>query len=422
MAPAGASLTALALLSRPAQTPRWPLTQTRRSDRALGWLLSLSDGQLCAMVAAAFWIFAATNKILVRGTLLAVTQAPFLATPQTYGLQYVLMLPALAFVHWAAYRVGLPQGRKVRALALQVALMLFLAVFARLALDIAHGLLKYGAFNFADLRQVSSAWLGLRTHDASGGGAQLMASPLIMISTGLDILFQYLIALALTAGVLGWKRYHAAAAASAALMLEAERARGMALRRQLDPHALFNTLNAVAAAIRPTPNTAIAMIAALGDLLRETLEQDRELSTVDEEFTLAGRYLSLYALRYPDRLRFAIDEPVGCGQWLIPTFLLQPLVENAALHGVESGAQHVDVHLSATMGEERMRIAIENTVCDDASLPSPADSPGIGLRNTWNRLRAHYGPQFELTWERPSIDRVRLVLVLPLDNLGFGAG
>ena len=242
-----------------------------------------------------------------------------------------------------------------------------------------------------------------------------------MISTALDILFQYLIALGLIAGVLGWKRYHAAAAASAALMLEAERARGMALRRQLDPHALFNTLNAVAAAIRPTPNTAIAMIAALGDLLRETLEQERDLSTIDEEFTLAGRYLSLYALRYPDRLRIAIDAPNGCGQWLVPTFLLQPLVENAALHGVESGATQVDVHLSATMGAQRMRIAIENTVCDDAQMPMPADSPGIGLRNTWNRLRAHYGSHFELKWERPAADRVRLVLELPVDATVAGA-
>ena len=392
----------------------------RRSDRALGWLLSLSDGQLCALVAATFWIFAATNKMLVRGTLLAVTQAPFLATPEAYGLQYVLMVPALAFVHWAAYRTGLPQGRQLRALGVHVALMLFLAVFARLALDVAHGLLKYGAFNFADLWQVGAHWLGLPDRAATAS-SNLAASPLIMISTGLDILFQYLIALALIAGVLGWKRYQAAAAASAALSLEAERARGMALRRQLDPHALFNTLNAVAAAIRPTPNTAIAMIAALGDLLRETLEQDRELSTVDEEFTLAGRYLSLYALRYPDRLRIAIDAPDGCGQWLVPTFLLQPLVENAALHGVESGASQVDVHLCAHMNAQRMRIAIENTVCDDAELPAPADSPGIGLRNTWNRLRAHYGAHFELKWERPALDRVRLVLELPVDAAVAGA-
>lgn len=389
----------------------------RRTDRTVGWLLTLSDGQLCALVASVFWLVAALNKMLVRGTLLAVKQAPFLATPQVYGLQYLLMVPALAFVHWAAYRIGLPEGRKLRAFAGHAALMLFLALFARLALDMAHGLLHYGTFAATDLAYVIGLWPGHAAPPDHAAGDW----PFILISTGLDILFQYAIALALIAGVVGWKRYHAEAAASAALTLEAERARGIALRRQLDPHALFNTLNAVAAAIRPSPNTAIAMIAALGDVLRETLEQERELSTVEEEFSLAGRYLSLYALRFPDRLKIAIDAPEGCGQCLVPTFLLQPLVENAALHGVESGAQQVDVRLCAIGDRDEMRIEIENTVADDAVLPSPATSPGIGLRNTWNRLRTHYGNHFELKWERPASDRVRLVLLLPAAGVPAGA-
>lgn len=393
----------------------------RRSSRAVAWLLTLSDGRLCALVATVFWLISALNKMLVRGTLLAVKQAPFLATPEQYGLQYLLMIPALVLVHWAAFRVGLPPGRRIRALAAHAALTLFLAIVARIALDVAFGLLHYGSFTFADLKELADAWFTATGHTAGAHDDSVYGSPLILISTGLDIVFQYAIALSLIAGVLGWKRYHAEAQARAALSLEAERARGMALRRQLDPHALFNTLNAVAAAIRPTPNVAIAMIAALGDVLRETLEQERELSTVDEEFSLAGRYLSLYALRFPDRLHIAIDEPLGCGQCLVPTFLLQPLVENAALHGVESGAAQVDVHLSASGDADQMRIAIENTVDSDAVMPAPADSPGIGLRNTWSRLRAHYGAHFDLSWERPAADRVRLVLLLPAAGMPAGA-
>lgn len=383
----------------------------------LGWLLGLSDGALCAVVATAFWLFSATNKMLVRGTLLAVQQAPFLATPQQYGLQYLLMIPVLGLVHYAAFRIGLPPRGRIIAMAKHVGLMIVLGVFARLALDVAYVLLSHGDVDMDDCRQILGSWLGRPPVGALPAGPSDQPhgySPLFLLSTGLDVVFQYLIALALIAGVLGWKRYHAAEQARSRITLEAERARGMALRRQLDPHALFNTLNAVAATIKPAPQTAIAMIAALGDLLRETLEQERELSTIAEEFSIAGRYLQLYALRFPDRLRIAIDEPTDCADVLVPSMLLQPLIENAALHGVESGAARVDVTLQAkSMGAGGVRISIGNTVQGDAEMPEPAASPGIGLRNTWNRLVTHYARTFTLRWERPTRDEVRLVLELP---------
>jgi len=385
------------------------MSPVRESNPFVAWLMARSDGQLCAIVATLFWLYTVANKMLVRGTLLAVKQVPFLATPAAYALQYLIMVPALIFVHWSAFKIGLPRARLARALVLQLALVLGLAIFARFALDVADTSLYYrGDMNLFEILEV--------------GVRPVVLAPLIALSTGLDIMFQYSIALGLIAGVLAWKRYQTEAAARAAFALEAERARRMALRRQLDPHSLFNTLNAVAAAIRSAPNTAIAMLASLGDLLRETLEEEREISTVEEEFALAGRYLSLYALRFPDRLRVAIDTPQDCAGVLVPSLLLQPLVENAALHGVESGAAQVEVHLAATRaGDDGVRIAIENTVAPEARMPAPAESPGIGLRNTWNRLTTHYGAHFDLHWERPSADRVRLVLDLPAAPLAAGA-
>jgi len=392
---------------------RWPAiavgkSATPVSDRFVAWLLSRSDGQLCAIVATLFWVYTVANKMLVRGTLLAVKQVPVLATPEAYGLQYLIMAPALVFVHWTAFRIGLPRAHRARALLVHVLLGLALAVFARFALDVADASLYYGGqMSLFEFLQV-----GIRG---------VVHAPLVALSTGLDVAFQYSIALGLIGGVLTWKRYQREAAERAALALETERARRMALRRQLDPHSLFNTLNAVAAAIRTAPATAIAMIAALGDLLRESLEEEREISTVEEEFALAGRYLSLYALRFPDRLTVEIDSTKECAGVLVPTLLLQPLVENAALHGVESGAARVDVRLAVErLGEAGVRIAIENTVSPEAQLPAPADSPGIGLRNTWNRLTTHYGQRFDLHWERPSADRVRLVLDHPAAPLAVG--
>ena len=99
---------------------------------------------------------------------------------------------------------------------------------------------------------------------------------------------------------------------------------------------------------------------------------------------------------------------------LVPSLLLLPLIENAALHGVESGAARVDVTLQArSLGNGGVRIAIGNTVQEDAEMPEPAASPGIGLRNTWNRLVTHYARTFTLRWERPTRAEVRLVLELP---------
>lgn len=398
-------------LTSPVRQRKIAVPHPRSPQRTLGWLLALSDGKLCAVVATAFWLFAATNKMLVRATLLAVQSAPFLATPQQYGVQFLLLVPVLVLVHTAAFRIGLPARHRLLALAKHAGLMVVLGLAARLALDVAHVRLVRGNFALHDLGFILDNWVGRST---AGGDPEAALSPLIVLTTGLDIVFQYLIALALIAGMLGWKRYHETEQARARIALEAERARGMALRRQLDPHALFNTLNAVAATIKPNPQAAIVMIAALGDLLRETLESDRELSTVAEEFVIAGRYLQLYALRYPDRLHITIREPTDCADVLVPSLLLQPLIENAALHGVESGAAEVAVTLEAHARDDGgVTIAIGNTVEEGAELPDPSSSPGIGLKNTWSRLVTHYARTFTLRWERPSRVLVRLVLELP---------
>jgi two-component system, LytTR family, sensor kinase len=383
------------------------MTEKTTTGRLLAWLQQRSEGELCALVATLFWLYAAANRMLVRGALLVVRPADFLATPTAYAVQYLLLAPVLAFAHYAAFRIGWPRNGRARALLIHLGLMLAVALTARLALDASNAWLHYSG---------ARMWQVLQADVIEG-----FASPPVAVATGLDVVFQYSIALALIAGVIAWHRFEKESAARAALALETERTRRMALRRQLDPHSLFNTLNAVAAAIRPAPNTAIAMIAALGDLLRESLAEDKELSTLAEEFSLAGRYLSLYALRFPDRLKFAIAAPEGSSAVLVPTLLLQPLVENAALHGLESGAARVDVEVRARCMDQGVSIEIENTVASDAVVPAPAESPGIGLRNTWNRLITHYGPHFELHFERPAPDRLRLVLELPVEPLAAGA-
>jgi two-component system sensor histidine kinase AlgZ len=188
----------------------------------------------------------------------------------------------------------------------------------------------------------------------------------------------------------------------------------MALRRQLDPHSLYNTLNAIAGSVRSAPATAIHMLSNLGELLRLTLRDDVIESNVADEFSIAVKYLTLYQLRYPDKLSIQVDLDERCRDAALPPLLLQPLVENAALHGVNAGCPSVKVSLQAAeVAAGRVQITISNTSAETTDLVPPADSAGIGLRNTWERLQLSYGSDFSFDWLPGARDVASLRLEIP---------
>jgi two-component sensor histidine kinase len=191
------------------------------------------------------------------------------------------------------------------------------------------------------------------------------------------------------------------------------RARLTALRGQLQPYFLFNTLNAIAELVHVDAAAADLMIMRLAALLRRVVDADRgHAVALREELALLDAYLGIVRVRFGDRLRVAVRTNPTAGEALVPTLLLQPIVENAIKHGIEpreSGGQ-VDVEIR----RQGDRLAID--VSDNGHGPANAVGAwheGVGLRNTRRRLRAMYGADHELVVHPRPDGGVRISIVLP---------
>jgi LytS/YehU family sensor histidine kinase len=172
-------------------------------------------------------------------------------------------------------------------------------------------------------------------------------------------------------------------------------ARLQALRLQLQPHFLFNTLNGVSSLVRAGQNQeAIGMIGGLSELLRYSLERPGgSLVSLEEEAAMIERYLEIQRLRFTDRLAVEMDLPEAAKPAMIPVLLLQPLVENAIRHGISQNDRGGRITVRARREAERLRIEVFNTGRLDPTAPH-----GIGLTATTSRLAQTYGDtaQFEL--------------------------
>jgi two-component system LytT family sensor kinase len=201
-----------------------------------------------------------------------------------------------------------------------------------------------------------------------------------------------------------------------AVRLEAQmaEARLSALRMELNPHFLFNALNAVSGLVRRADNAAaVEMIGRLGGLLRVALRGDtRHEIPLREELDYLGHYLEIERIRFHDRLSVQVDVQPGLEQALVPALILQPLVENAIRHGVAPVPEPGRVTLSARREEERLRLEVENT--GRGMPPGALESPGVGIRNTLARLDALYCGDASLRLENLPTGGVRATLDLPV--------
>lgn len=187
-----------------------------------------------------------------------------------------------------------------------------------------------------------------------------------------------------------------------------------ALKMQLHPHFLFNTLNTIVSLIRQEKSkSAISMLVGLSDLLRVALSQkDQQKVPLEAELTFIKQYLEIEKKRFQKKLSIEFESSGNSLNASVPNFLLQPVVENAIYHGVSKQQEASKLKIITRVEEDQLNISVYN---EGPSLPENFDlskTTGIGLTNTFERLTQFYDSSFSLKFE--NIDQGVLVsLVLP---------
>jgi signal transduction histidine kinase len=186
-----------------------------------------------------------------------------------------------------------------------------------------------------------------------------------------------------------------------------------ALRYQLQPHFLFNTLNAISTLIvERRTDEASRMVSRLSDFLRHTLagSDAQEVPLVDE-IEFARQYLAIEQVRFGDRLEVGFDIAEGTGRALVPSLLLQPLVENAIRHGVALREEHTAVRIASWRDDGTLCLSVEDD--GPGHVAGNGSSGGIGLTNTRARLAHLYGSSAVLTLAAGADGGMRAVVRLP---------
>lgn len=187
-----------------------------------------------------------------------------------------------------------------------------------------------------------------------------------------------------------------------------------ALRQQIEPHFLFNTLNAIAGLVREERNdAAVGMIAGLSDLLRHTLKDSNTQEVpLEEELQFLQKYLDIQQIRFAERLQLSVEIDKEFFSARVPTFILQPIIENALKHGIAARANGGTIRITAIRSNGLLTFRIYN---DGPSLPAGWENnqSGLGISNVRTRLQSLYGNSFDLTMQNHAPGGVEVSVSLP---------
>ncbi len=187
---------------------------------------------------------------------------------------------------------------------------------------------------------------------------------------------------------------------AARLQVQLAQANLKALKMQLHPHFLFNTLNSVAALVRKGDNkTAIKMLVRLGDFLRLALENKgvQEIP-IEQELDFLERYLDIEKIRFGDRLTVSVRcEPDARGAY-VPNMILQPLVENAIHHGIGPNAEHGRIEVEASRADATLTLVVRDNGTGMSQEATGRSGKGVGLANTTERLSNLYNKDHALSF------------------------
>jgi two-component system LytT family sensor kinase len=246
--------------------------------------------------------------------------------------------------------------------------------------------------------------------------------PTFMDAWRTSFLFQILTFLIVYALILGFTFAMEARERMARQMMETARLSGelsrsqlAALRRQIEPHFMFNTLHSITGLVRDNQNdAAVSMIVGLSEFLRRALEDShRSQVTLEEEVEYLQRYLDIQKVRLGERLRVTVQIPAELLRAQVPNLLLQPLVENAIKHGIARRASGGTVRVAGAHLNGKLCLSVYN---DGADFPADGQAirAGVGIGNLRTRLQILHGNEAELKLNHADTGAVEVVVSLPL--------
>jgi two-component system LytT family sensor kinase len=199
-----------------------------------------------------------------------------------------------------------------------------------------------------------------------------------------------------------------------------QEARLRALTSQINPHFLFNTLNSISSLVRTKPETARVVIQKLSNILRRLLRKNENLSTLREELAFIDDYLSIELVRFGDKLRVVKDVDPVTLECMVPSMLLQPLVENSLKHGLSSKVEGGTIQLRVWRADGRLHLVVED---DGVGIPEAelADlfDKGIGVSNVNERLKVLFGSEYKMWIDSKSGEGTRTGIEIPEQTPGL---
>jgi len=195
-------------------------------------------------------------------------------------------------------------------------------------------------------------------------------------------------------------------------------ARLQALQMQLHPHFLFNTLHSISALVLKNENRdAVKMINRLSELLRLTLDNiETQVLTLEDEIEFTRRYLEIERIRFQDRL--TVDMEIDPQSLIaeVPTLILQPLVENAMRHGVDSNSGASRIHIAARLQNNQLLMEVRDDGKDSEKIFGQNGAAGLGLKNTRARLSELYGEDHSFSLSRTENEWTIAQIAIPFSS------
>lgn len=357
------------------------------------------------LIVTAFWAYVAVSNLLyahtMQASLTGMHVAHFFAGWQPRLLQHLILYPLLLACVWWSLRIG---WQPLRRVPLQVLIGVLFAVSATPALNVSQRLIEDPSEQHHDMGAIHM------NADSFGGFSDTLP---IWLASATTFLLAYGFALALVSGFDFYRKLRDSQIRSAALERALTAAHLASLRMQLSPHSLFNLLHTIRGQIEWDPAAARTMIVQLGDLLRRLLNAgEKEYSRLFDEMQFVRLYLQLQQRRFADRLSIEVPPPAELPAAWVPSLILQPLVENAVVHGLAGHQGPVSVRVTAGTGRGALILRVTNTM---AAGRVPRDN-GIGLRNVRDRLTIQFGERAVFTAGPDEEGQWVAEILLPLLN------